>query len=208
MGNSPAVAIARPRTLRLTADAIRILALGSVAYVLINGHDGAVILTLLFLALLVPRLTRLPALVDLLLCAALTWAAWSSVFQWYRVTDWYDTAVHSVTPGTVAATLHLLLARWRLLPSPSDRTLRHASVPLITTALGATVASLWEMYEWLATDVLDAQVRVGYEDTIADMAAGVAGSLAAGLILARRAAHASPEPSGTDDPPPAGRPPS
>ncbi|MEU0216763.1 hypothetical protein ABZ281_17285 [Streptomyces sp. NPDC006265] len=196
------MAIARPRALRLTADAIRILALGSVVYVLFSGHDGAVILTLLFLALLVPRLIRLPALLDLLLCAALTWAAWSSVFQWYRVTDWYDTVVHAVTPGTVAATLHLLLARWQLLPSPGDRALRPASVPLITTALGAMVASLWEMYEWLATDVFDAQVRVGYEDTIADMAAGVAGSLAAGLILARRATRPAPRPSGNNDPPP------
>ncbi|MFE7901190.1 hypothetical protein ACFU3E_27550 [Streptomyces sp. NPDC057424] len=196
------MANARPRGLRLTADAIRILALGSVVYVLFTGHDGAVVLTLLFLALLVPRLTRLPALLDLLLCATLTWATWSSVFHWYRVTDWYDTAVHSVTPGTVAAALHLLLARRRLLPSPDDRALRPASVPLITTTLGATVACLWEMYEWLATDVLDAQVRVGYEDTIADMAAGVAGSLAAGLILARWAARPAPRPSGNNDPPP------
>ncbi|MFF5045007.1 hypothetical protein [Streptomyces nigra] len=141
-------------------------------------------------------------MLDLLLCAALTWAAWSSVFHWYRVTDWYDTAVHSVTPGAVAATLHLLLARWGLLPSPTDRGLRRASVPLITTALGATVACLWELYEWLATDVFDAKVLVGYEDTIADMAAGVAGSLVAGLALAWWASRASPGPRDDGSPPP------
>ncbi|MFB8759308.1 hypothetical protein [Streptomyces nigra] len=194
------MAIAPSAVLRLTADAIRVLVLGSIAYVLFTGHDGAVILVLLFLALLVPRLARLPVLVDLLLCATLTWAAWSSVFHWYRVTDWYDTAVHSVTPGAVAATLQLLLARWRLLPSPSDRGLRRASVPLITTALGATVACLWELYEWLATDVLEAEVLVGYEDTVADMAAGVAGSLVAGLALALWASRATPEPQGDDEP--------
>ncbi|MGA5601789.1 hypothetical protein ACPCUF_12200 [Streptomyces griseoincarnatus] len=194
------MSLVRPHVLRLTADTIRILALGSVAYVLFTSHDGAVILTLLFLALLVPRAARLPALLDLLLCAALTWATWSSVFHWYRVVDWYDTAVHSVTPGTVAVTLQLLLARARLLPSPRDRALRRSAVPLITTALGATVASLWEMYEWLATDVFGAHLRVGYEDTVADMAAGVAGSLAAGLILAWRSARASPRPSEDGDP--------
>ncbi len=130
---------------------------------------------------------------------ALTWATWSSVFHWYRVVDWYDTAVHFVTPGTVAVTLQLLLARARLLPSPRDGALRRSAVPLITTALGATVASLWEMYEWLATDVFGAHLRVGYEDTVADMAAGVAGSLAAGLILAWRSARASPRPSEDGD---------
>ncbi|ELS50882.1 hypothetical protein [Streptomyces viridochromogenes] len=182
---------AHRRVLRLTADAIRALVLGSAVFVAITPRDGAVILTLLFLALLVPRLTRLPAVLDLLLCAVLAWAAWSSVFHWYRTVGWYDTAVHAVTPGVVAATLHVLLARLRLLPSPADRALRRAATPLLTTALGATVASLWEMYEWLATDVFGARLRVGYEDTIADLAAGVSGSLAAGLVLAWRAAHGS-----------------
>ncbi|WP_282693313.1 hypothetical protein [Streptomyces sp. CC208A] len=181
----------RPPVLRLLADVIRVLVLGSVAYVVFTARDGAVMLTLLFLALLLTRVARLPALLDLLLCAALTWATWSSVFRWYGTADWYDTAVHSVTPGVVAVTLHVLLARGRLLPPPGGRALRRASVPLITTALGATVASVWEMYEWLASDVFDAAVRVGYEDTIADLAVGCAGSLVAGLILARRAARAS-----------------
>lgn len=107
------------------------------------------LLAVLFLALFVPRVARLPALLDLLVCASLTWATWSEVWHWYCVVGWYDTAVHFVTPGVVTAALHLVLSRYRLLPSPDDVRLRRAAVPLITTAVGAVVACLWEMHEWL-----------------------------------------------------------
>lgn len=188
---------ARPHALRLTADAIRFLVLCSAVAVALTPQDGAVMLALLFLALLVPRVARLPALPDLMVCAVLTWATWSAVGRWYRVTDWYDTLVHSITPGTVAAALYLLLSRRRLLPPPGDPSLRRAAVPLITTAVGATVAVLWELYEGLATQVFSARIRVGYEDTLVDLAAGVSSSLVAGLALAWWAARRLQEPRET-----------
>ncbi|MGW0496018.1 hypothetical protein ACWD0Z_11450 [Streptomyces sp. NPDC003007] len=172
-----------PRPLRLTADVVRLSVLCGAVVLALVSRDGAVMLTLLFLALLVPRLTRLPALVDLLVCAVLTWATWSTVVHWYRVADWYDTLVHSVTPGVVAVALHLLLSRWRLVPAPADRTLRRAAGPLITAAVGATVAVLWELYEGLATQVFHAHIPVGYTDTLVDLAVGLGGSVVAGIAL-------------------------
>ncbi|MCC9708443.1 hypothetical protein E4N62_26180 [Streptomyces sp. MNU76] len=103
--------------------------------------------------------------------------------HWYRVADWYDTVVHSITPGATAATLHLLLSKWRLLPAPGDPALRRPAGPLITAALGTTIAAVWEMYEWLATEVAHQEIPVGYTDTVADLTAGLGGSLAAGLLL-------------------------
>ncbi|QOV33415.1 hypothetical protein IM697_24715 [Streptomyces ferrugineus] len=183
------VATARSRALRITADGVRLLALASAVAVGIASREGTLLLALLFLALLVPRVARLPALLDLLVCASLTWATWSEVWHWYRVVGWYDTVVHFVTPGAVAAASHLLLSRYRLLPSPDDVGLRRAAVPLTTTAVGAAVACLWEMYEWLAVEVFDEPIRVGYQDTVIDLAAGMGGSLTAGLLLAWCAAR-------------------
>ncbi|WP_432076276.1 hypothetical protein [Streptomyces wuyuanensis] len=183
------VATDRSRVLRITADAVRLLVLASAVVAGVTSREGTLLLALLFLALLVPRVARLPALLDLMVCASLTWATWSQVWHWYRVVGWYDTVVHFVTPGTVAAALHLLLSRYRLLPSPDDERLRRAAVPLTTTALGAAVACLWEMYEWLIVDVFDTPIRVGYQDTVADLAAGMGGSLTAGLMLAWWAAR-------------------
>ncbi|MBR8638858.1 hypothetical protein KEF29_04850 [Streptomyces tuirus] len=55
--------------------------------------------------------------------------------------------------------------------------------------MGATVACLWEMCEWLIVDVFDEPIRVGYQDTVVDLAAGMGGSLTAGLMLAWWAAR-------------------
>ncbi|MBR8638859.1 hypothetical protein KEF29_04855 [Streptomyces tuirus] len=75
------------------------MVLASAVAVGVTSLESALLLALLFLALLVPRAARLPALLDLLVCAALTWATWSQVWHWYRVVGWYDTVVHFVTPG-------------------------------------------------------------------------------------------------------------
>ncbi|MFI6012580.1 hypothetical protein ACIBAG_27820 [Streptomyces sp. NPDC051243] len=185
--------VVRASVVRLIADGFRVAALAGTIAVAVSSGEGAVLLGLMFLALLVPRATRLPAFLDLVFCAALTWATWSSVGHWYRAADWYDTVVHTVTPGATAATLHLLLSRWRLLPTPGDPALRRAAVPLITTGLGAAVAVVWEMYEWLAVDVLHSGIPVGYEDTVADLTAGLGGSLTAGLLLLRWALRHPPD---------------
>ncbi|WP_405956605.1 hypothetical protein [Streptomyces phaeochromogenes] len=52
----------------------------------------------------------------------------------------------------------------------------------MTTALGAVVAVVWGVYERLAVDVWHQQIPVGQNDTVADLATGLGGSLAAGLL--------------------------
>ncbi|MDK1349144.1 hypothetical protein QNO09_39095 [Streptomyces sp. 378] len=177
------------RVCRLAADLIRVGALVSAVGAVFFSLEGIFRFGLLFLALLVPRFAGLRSPVDLLVCVVLSVAAWSSPANWYELAPWYDTALHLVTPGTVAVTLHLLLIRVRMLPPLKAHKLRIASVPLLTTCLGCTVALLWELYEWFGKEVLGAPIAVGYDDTILDMAAGFTGSLVAGVLLASWARH-------------------
>ncbi|MDG9701515.1 hypothetical protein [Streptomyces sp. DH37] len=179
------------RACRTAADLIRTGALVSATAAVFFSLEGVFRFGLLLLALLVPRLAGLRSPVDLLVCVVLSVAAWSSPANWYELAPWYDTALHLVTPGTVAVTLHLLLIRARLLPSPRARGLRIASAPLLTVCLGCTVALLWELYEWFAEKVLGAAIVVGYDDTVLDMAAGLTGSLVAGGLLVSWA-HSGP----------------
>ena len=54
------------------------------------------------------------------------------------------------------------------------------------TGLGATAAVLWEIGEWAGHTFLDPSIYVGYADTVGDLAAGLAGSVVAAVVLARR----------------------
>ncbi|MBN0044590.1 hypothetical protein JS756_10805 [Streptomyces actuosus] len=69
--------------------------------------------------------------------------------------------------------------------------LRHAALEMprwvLATVIGLCgtgAAVLWEMYEWVAEQAAPGSMRVGYGDTIADLAVGAAGSLAVGGLFA------------------------
>ncbi|MEE1942403.1 hypothetical protein V1L54_23875 [Streptomyces sp. TRM 70361] len=177
------------RGCRIAADLVRAGALVSAAAAAFLPLEGVIRFLLLFLGLLVPRLAGVRSPVDLLVGIVLSVAAWSSPAHWYELAVWYDTALHAVVPGIVALTLHLLLIRWRLLPPLMANDLRIFSIPLLTTLLGCTVALVWELYEWFGKDVLGLEIAAHYDDTVADMAAGLVSSLVAGVLLAVWARH-------------------
>lgn len=81
------------------------------------------------------------------------------------------------------ARLYLLLVRVQLVPELVDRQVRRRALVLITFALGATLAVLWEFYEWLRYHGQGAPL-VGYNDTILDLLMGCIGILVAGVGLA------------------------
>ncbi len=169
------------------ADLLRVAALVSVLAALVWYPMEAVIrFGLVLLVLLVPRLVRVPRPFDAAFGATLLLAAWAGVAGWYTTVVWMDEAVHLVTPGATAAMCYLILASMDLLPDPQDPPIRHhrSSVTILTVSLGLAVASLWELYEWIANRVLVGTIQVGYDDTIFDLALGGLGSLLAGLALA------------------------
>ena len=48
------------------------------------------------------------------------------------------------------------------------------------------LAVLWEVGEWAGNAWLDRSIQVGYADTMGDLAAGLAGSAVAAVVVARR----------------------
>jgi hypothetical protein len=131
---------------------------------------------------LVPRAIAAPAVLDTTYCATLLFAAWAAQLDWYVAVGWLDVAVHAVATGLVAVVTCLALARWGRLDRDA---LRGWPSGLAVVGTGAALAVLWELGEWFGHSVLDDRIQVGYTDTLGDLAAGLAGSAVAGLLVAR-----------------------
>lgn len=112
-------------------------------------------------------------------------ASWASVQHWYRGVDHLDLVIHFFTPGSIAAVAYFLLAGRDLLPDVRDASRWTASwaVVLWTTMVGTTIAVVWEYYEWVVEQLAPQGMIVGYGDTVADLAAGMAGSAVAGVLV-------------------------
>lgn len=112
-------------------------------------------------------------------------ATWASVQHWYRQINNFDLLVHFLTPGSLAAAAYFVLARWEALPSVRQRADRLRSwAPVLWVAMvGILAAALWEFYEWVVDQFAPATMRVGYTDTVADLCAGLLGSVVAGGVV-------------------------
>jgi hypothetical protein len=178
--------LAPPRTAaEWTADALRLVGAASVivTFVLFASTDAG-ILALALPALLAPRFIGLRGSADVAVGATVLVAAWSNVFDAYRRIPGWDLVVHFAATGTLALVAYLLLARLRVLPLPGSREHRTAIAVVISTALGLALSAVWEMIEWVGFTFISDDIFVAYGDTIGDLAAGGAGALLAGVILA------------------------
>ena len=129
-------------------------------------------------------------------------AAWSVVADGVRVLAALSVLVGTYRAGAVAAALFLLvlggttvprlvavvaaaaLARWGAVAT-GDAAHPRAAVVVVVAGLGAVGALLWELGEWFGNAVLDPRIQVGYIDTLGDLAAGLLGSVVAGVVAAR-----------------------
>ncbi|ROS52554.1 hypothetical protein EDF50_1019 [Frigoribacterium sp. PhB24] len=178
--------------LEYVADAVRVVAALSVVVVGVGwGVVEIAVLMLALLGTLVPRMLGLRATFDLMVGVAALGAAWSSVFELYTRVAGYDTVVHFVLNGLLAAVFVVLARRAGWIVSldrdrdgrgGAGRSARVGSV-LLTVAFGLAAGTLWEMGEWAGHTLIDSAIFVGYDDTIGDLAAGGLGSLLAGLGL-------------------------
>jgi hypothetical protein len=181
-------ALERPsRTGVVASDAVR--ALGVVSIVVAGVQFGSVevaLFALVLLGLVIPRFLRLPSGLDIANGLTLLAAGWFAVVDLYARVGWLDIAAHTVANGVLAVMGVVLLGRlW-----PEHAELRDARartvVVIVTVAAGALLGVLWEFGEWAGHTLVDGSINVGYDDTLGDLAAGMCGSLAGGLALARR----------------------
>lgn len=173
--------------LRVTADLLRVVSLVSivVAGVAIGLGDGIrfVVLTGVLLAV---RIFGMVALFDVLLCLVTIVATWAAVLDWYVSIVWMDEVVHLLAIGVLAAACYLVLSRSGALPSLSVLARRRHRLPVavVITALGFSIACLWEFLEWIGEQLSPQTIHVGYADTISDLALGGSGAVVAGLLVA------------------------
>lgn len=172
----------------LLADVVRVLGLLSIlAAVVLLGPVETSLFLLVMLGMLVARaLTVLPGF-DAVYGLVLLLAAWSSVADLYARISWWDLVIHCATTGVLAVMTYFLLVQFGAVPGVrrphrSSRSLPLV-VPVLVLALGLGLSVLWEMAEWWGHTFVDATINVGYEDTMADLAAGGLGALAAGIFL-------------------------
>ncbi|WP_309081273.1 hypothetical protein [Zhihengliuella sp.] len=135
---------------------------------------------------LVPRLMRLAGPFDAAFGITVLVAAWSGAAGLYEAIPWWDLLVHFITAGAAAAVLYLGLARIDVTPdTPMGSVLPYRSIVVLTSALGMTLAVLWEFLEWAGHTFVSSQIHVGYTDTLGDLAVGGLGSTLAGILLAQ-----------------------
>ncbi len=128
---------------------------------------------------------RVPAPYEAVFSVVVTLAFWCDVGRWYHRVPELDTVVHFLLTGagSVVALFALLRGAGRELRQAAAKMPRWTLTLLVGMA-GTSAATLWELYEWVAEQVSPGTMQVGYGDTVADLAVGVAGSLLAGALFA------------------------
>lgn len=179
MTTAPPALVSAP--VLVPGDVVRVLALASVLVgTARSGVVGAALFLLVLGGTVVPRAVRAPAAVDVAYGATLLVAAWAAQLDWYAAVAWLDVVVHAVATALVAVMTLLVLRRAGVVD------LRAAggwAGAVVVVGAGATAAVLWEIGEWAGHTFLDDGIQVGYGDTVGDLAAGLAGSVVAALVV-------------------------
>lgn len=174
------LAVPGPRWARVATDGVALA--GVASFVAAFWFDGVVValFALVLLGLVVPRVLGMPGVLQAGSGATLVLGAWGATLDWYVAVPWLDIVVHAAANGLLAAVALELARRSGTLP----RRLPASGVVVVTTALGALLAVVWEAGEWFGHTLLDDAIQVGYTDTVGDLVCGTLGSLVVGLALA------------------------
>lgn len=166
------------------ADAVR--ALGAVSIVAaVLGWDlvDVAVLALASIGLVLPRFLGIRPALDAAFGLALLVASWSSVLGLYQAWASWDLVVHFVLNGLVAAVAYIIAARAGVVPTVAGERGPLAPAIVLCACFGLSMGVVWEWGEWAGHRFVDPSIFVGYEDTLGDLAAGAAGSIAAGALM-------------------------
>ena len=124
----------------------------------------------------------LPRLFDLLFIVAFGLQAWGNALSLFEDIDWWDNLVHFFLPASSVPVLYVLNWRLGLLPAMAEEQRPRQRLGLVVFAMmsGLSIAALYEIYEYVIVDWLDADLAIGYSDTIFDLTLGFGGPSPAG----------------------------
>ncbi len=175
---------------RVVRDPIDVLRLHFLLGAAVIGASGdvsnALRLLLAFGAVGVARFVNVPRPFDLGFVVSLAISVWGGPLGLFEELPWYDELLHGVFSFFGAPLLYILLIRLEVVPdleSEEPQRHRYAGILLGTFALGFSIGSLFEIWEWLANNWLGATNIIGYQDTIADLAEDAVASLGGGGLL-------------------------
>ena len=188
-------------TMPLTVpDALRVVAaVGLVPAAIHHGTIGIALMLLVTGGCMVPRAMGVSAWLDVAFCGSALFAAWAALLDWYVTIDWLDLVVHGVFTGLLGLLAWQLLLRSKVLAEPTNLLTTRVSAMVLTTAMATTLATLWEIGEWLGHLYIDDSIQVGYQDTLSDLATGVLGALVAGVLAASTVKSSHPESASSQD---------
>jgi hypothetical protein len=116
-----------------------------------------------------------PYVIDMLLVAPFLVDVLGNTFDLYDTIGWWDDANHLVNWALLSSAIGLLLVRLGARPW---------SVLVTVTGLGAAIAILWELAEYLAFIRGGPEEKTAYTDTLGDELLGLLGAFLAGVATA------------------------
>ncbi len=115
-------------------------------------------------------------------------AGWCSVTGLYHRVEHLDLLMHAASSAVIAGLAAVAVRAWlRRRGSSAGAAVRLLGPTLCWAALVSAVGTLgvlWEVAEWIGHRWITAEIGVGYEDTVTDLAANLIGAAAAsGWVL-------------------------
>ena len=171
------------KDLAVMADGARLAALFNCVVAAVYFRSADIFRFLVIsVGLLSPRWAKSPAVFDFAFGLTVWVPAWSGVLRRYEARRWWDVAVHLLTTGAIGAMGHFVFSRMGIVPDIRDTKVPCGSARLILLPLVLSAAvGVWG---WFGHNHLSEYIQVGYNDMVLDLAAGTAGSLLAGGLMA------------------------
>jgi hypothetical protein len=174
------------RWVRDPLDLMRLgFAAGLVWFAVQGDVKGTFNLALGLVVVALARAVQLPRLYDLAVIVAMVFTMVGEALGLYDSILWYDRLVHVVVPLLWAQVLYIGLARLEVLPDLRDETStrHHVGIFVVTAALGIAVGGVWEVFEYTSDAAFGSNLSESNGDTVGDLIADTAGSLAGGALL-------------------------
>lgn len=160
------------------------LLLGVVVYMLAQQRWVAVAVLGVFVALsvlVVARRSRLPTLFEAVFVLAALLNAAGYVWDLYAKVAWWDEAAHLYTGFAVTLALGFLLYEELMSGFRQHRMMFVATI----TSMGVSLATFWEIFEWLTQRWFGYDMLGSATDTMTDILLGALGALLAALCNLR-----------------------